>query len=89
MVQHINSTQEFQSDHPMPLPGLHMGSRNMFSFGGDSDNKDEEGVAFADRTFTEVDPGGGLQRNTSWSRRFDTQNARYPGGPPRGGRPKN
>ena len=50
MVQHINDTQEFPSDHPMPSPGLHMGYGNMFSFGGDSDNKDEEGVTFADRT---------------------------------------
>ena len=34
--------------------------------------------------FMEMDPGGGLQRNTSWSRRFDTQTARYPGDPPKG-----
>ena len=70
----------------------------MFSFGGDSDNEDEEGAAFADRTLMmqhefgqspmddqglDMGSGGGLQWDASLPGQFNTQAARYPGGPPR------
>lgn len=97
MTQHIDPSQVFQSDHPARSPGVHMGHENMFSFGGDSDGEDDEGAAFADRTLmmqhefaqspmedpnVEMGPGG-LQWDASLSGQFNTQAARYPGGPPR------
>jgi GATA-binding protein len=98
MTQHIDPSQVFQSDHSVRSSGVHMGHDNMFSFGGDSDNEDEEGAAFADRTLmmqhefgqspmedpnTEMGAGGGLQWDASLPGQFNTQAARYPGGPPR------
>jgi GATA-binding protein len=98
MTQHIDPSHVFQPDHPVRSPGVHMGHDNMFSFGGDSDNEDEEGAAFADRTLLmqhdfaqspmedpnmEMGPGGGLQWDASLPGQFNTQAARYPGGPPR------
>lgn len=97
MTQHIDPSQVFQPDHPARPPGQQMGHDNMFSFGGDSDNEDEEGAAFADRTLMmqhefaqspmedsniEMGPGG-LQWDASLPGQFNTQAARYPGGPPR------
>jgi GATA-binding protein len=71
----------------------------MFSFGADSDGEDEEGTAFADRTLmmqqeysqsSMDDPSmdmtgasGNLQWDASLPGQFNTQAARYPGGPPR------
>lgn len=98
MNQHIDPSQVFQPEHPARSPGVHMGHENIFSFGGDSDNEDEEGAAFADRTLMmqhefaqspmeepnmEMGPGGGLQWDASLPGQFNTQAARYPGGPPR------
>ncbi|KAB8295226.1 hypothetical protein EYC80_007143 [Monilinia laxa] len=98
MSQHIDPTQVFQRDHPVQSPGVHMGPENMFSFGGDSDNDDEESQAFADRTLMlqndfarspmddqnmDMHGSGGLQWDASLSGQFNTQAARYPGGPPR------
>ena len=95
--QHIDPSQVFQPDHPVRSPGVHIGHDNMFSFGGDSDNEDEEGAAFADRTLMmqhdfaqspmedpnmEMGPGGGLQWDATLPGHFNTQAARYPGGPP-------
>jgi GATA-binding protein len=98
MAQHIDPTQVFHSEHPARSPGVHMSHENMFSFGGDSDNEDEEGAAFADRTLMmqhdfaqspmedpnlEMGPGAGLQWDATLTGQFNTQAARYPGGPPR------
>ncbi|KAN0119399.1 hypothetical protein V8E51_001607 [Hyaloscypha variabilis] len=97
MSQHIDPSQVFQSEHPARSPGIQMGHENMFSFGADSDGDEEEGGAFADRTlmmqheFAQSpmeDPGmemgpGGLQWDASLPGQFNTQAARYPGGPPR------
>lgn len=95
--QHIDPSQVFQTEQSARSPGTHLGQDNMFSFGGDSDNDDEEGTAFADRTlmmqndFNQSpldDPGldligGSLQWDASLPGQFNTQAARYPGGPPR------
>ncbi|RFU32619.1 hypothetical protein B7463_g3748, partial [Scytalidium lignicola] len=98
MAQHIDPSQVFQSEHPARSPGVHLGNDNMFSFGGDSDNEDEEGTAFADRTLMmqhdfaqsplddpnmEMGAGPGLQWDASLPGNFNTQAARYPAGPPR------
>lgn len=97
MTQHIDPSQVFHSDHSGRSPGVHLGHENMFSFGGDSDGEDEEGAAFADRTLmmhhefgqsqmddSSMDMGqGGLQWDASLPGQFNTQAARYPGGPPR------
>ncbi len=97
MAQHIDPSQVFQSDHPARSPGVQMAHENMFTFPGDSDNEDEEGAAFADRTlmmqhdFVQSpmeDPGmemgpGGLQWDANLTGQFNTQAARFPGGPPR------
>lgn len=98
MNQHIDPSQVFQRDNSVRSPGVHIGHDNMFSFGADSDNEDEEGAAFADRTLVmqhefaqspmdepnfEMGQGGGLQWDSSLPGQFNTQAARYPGGPPR------
>ncbi|KAH6679119.1 hypothetical protein B0J14DRAFT_614453 [Halenospora varia] len=98
MSQHIDPSQVFHNDHPARSPGVQMGHENMFSFGADSDNEDEEGAAFADRTLMmqhefaqspmedpnmEMGPNGPLQWDASLPGQFNTQAARYPGGPPR------
>ncbi|KAG9248664.1 hypothetical protein BJ878DRAFT_538130 [Calycina marina] len=97
MEQHIDPAQVFQTDHSGRSPGAHLGHENMFSFGGDSDGEDE-GAAFADRTLMmqhdfaqspmddhgmEIGLGGGLAWDASLPGQFNTQAARYPGGPPR------
>jgi GATA-binding protein len=100
MSQHIDPSQVFQPDHPVRSPGVHVGGHeHMFSFGADSDNEDDEGAAFADRTLImqhefaqspmddpkmdSTGPGGPLQWDASLPGQFNTQAARYPGGPPR------
>lgn len=93
MQQHINPSQvlnpEFSSSHPN-------GTRNehMFSFGADSDNEDEDGGAFADRTMmlqtdypsmedSSLDMSSSLQWDANLGGQLNTIAARYPGGPPR------
>ncbi|CAG8978675.1 hypothetical protein HYALB_00004657 [Hymenoscyphus albidus] len=98
MSQHIDPSQVFQPEQPVRSPGVHMGHENMFSFGADSDNEEDEGAAFADRTLMmqhdfaqspmedpnmEMSTGGPLQWDASLPGQFNTQAARYPGGPPR------
>jgi GATA-binding protein len=100
MSQHIDPSQVFQPDHPVRSPSVHVGGHeNMFSFGADSDNEDDEGAAFADRTLMmqhefaqspmddpkmdSMGPGVPLQWDASLPGQFTTQAARYPGGPPR------
>ncbi|KAJ9155220.1 GATA zinc finger [Pleurostoma richardsiae] len=90
---HIDPTQVFQPDHPVRSPGAPMMEGNMFTFGADSDDGDEEGGAFADRNMVAFSPGeldesgmpvnSALQWDASLPGQFSTQAARYPGGPPR------
>ncbi|KAI8966452.1 hypothetical protein F5Y11DRAFT_156550 [Daldinia sp. FL1419] len=92
---HVDPSQVFQPDHPVRSPGVGMAHENMFNFGADSDNEDEEGGAFADRNMgiqfsPENDSGmdmGNQNSMGSWDTslggQFSTQAARYPGGPPR------
>ena len=98
-MQHIDPSQVFQTEQSgVRSPGGHGSHDNMFSFGGDSDGEDDEPTAFADRTLMmqqeyshsmddpSMDMGGangGLQWDASLPGQFNTQAARYPGGPPR------
>ncbi|TGO12733.1 hypothetical protein BTUL_0083g00360 [Botrytis tulipae] len=98
LSQHIDPSQVFQPDHPVRSPGVQIGHENMFSFGADSDNEDDESQAFADRTLMlqhdfaqsplddqnmDMHGSGSLQWDASLSGQFNTRAARYPGGPPR------
>jgi GATA-binding protein len=91
---HIDPTQVFQQEHPARSPGVPMVQESMFSFGADSDDGDEDGGAFADRhgigqDFSPhaTDEGAfepsSLQWDPSLPGQFNTQAARYPGGPTR------
>ncbi|KAI0113862.1 hypothetical protein F4776DRAFT_656738 [Hypoxylon sp. NC0597] len=93
---HVDPSQVFQSEHPVRSPGVGMMHENMFNFGADSDNEDEDGGAFADRNmgihqaFSPENDSGmdmGNQNSLGWDAslpgQFSTQAARYPGGPPR------
>ncbi|KAL5330997.1 hypothetical protein ACEPPN_000524 [Leptodophora sp. 'Broadleaf-Isolate-01'] len=94
-AQHIDRLEVFQSEHPLPSPSINIGHENMFSYGGDSDNDDEQGTAYADRTLImqpelartsiedlsiEMGPGEGLQWDTSWLGQFNTQAAQHADG---------
>ncbi|KAI5921796.1 hypothetical protein F4810DRAFT_712220 [Camillea tinctor] len=92
---HVDPTQVFQPDHSARSPGMGMMHENMFNFGADSDNEDDEG-AFADRNLgmhQRFSPGDessmdmGNANSLGWDAslpgQFSTQAARYPGGPPR------
>lgn len=95
MSQHIDPSHVFNAENRTRSPGRNINHENMFTFGGDSDNEDDEGTAFADRTLVmqsdfssmedpNMDIGGGsLQWDASLPGQFNTQAARYPGGPPR------
>ncbi|KAI1502037.1 hypothetical protein F5X99DRAFT_171096 [Biscogniauxia marginata] len=93
---HVDPSQVFQPEHPVRSPGMGMMHENVFNFGADSDNEDEDGGAFADRNigmhqrFSPTDESGMDISNTNslgWDAslpgQFSTQAARYPGGPPR------
>lgn len=94
---HIDPAHVFQSDHTVRSPAVPMMQDNMFKFGADSDGDDDEGGVFADRNmamprdFSPVvmeDAGfdmgtSSLQWDPSLPGQFNTQAARYPGGPPR------
>ena len=95
MQQHIDPSQvlhpEYSNSHS---PGMNLArAENVFSFGADSDNEDEDG-AFADRNMMmqadyspmedpSLDIHAGLQWDANLTGQFNTMVARYPGGPPR------
>ncbi|KAI1427341.1 hypothetical protein F5Y12DRAFT_185247 [Xylaria sp. FL1777] len=93
---HVDPSQVFQHDQAARSPGMGVMHDNMFSFGADSDNEDEDGGAFADRNMSmhqDISPGedSGMDMSSSnplgWDAslpgQFSTHAARYPGGPPR------
>ncbi|KAI0415751.1 hypothetical protein F5X98DRAFT_210410 [Xylaria grammica] len=93
---HVDPSQVFQHDQSARSPGVGMVHGDMFSFGADSDNEDEDGGAFADRNMSmhqDISPGedSGMDMGSSntlgWDAslpgQFSTHAARYPGGPPR------
>lgn len=94
---HVDPTHVLHNDFPgtsrsenMQIPR----HENIFSFGADSDNEDDEGGAFPDRTMpmqadyspmdeSSIDFNAGFQWETSLSNQFNPVPARYPAGPPR------
>jgi GATA-binding protein, other eukaryote len=93
---HIDPAQVFQSEPSVRSPGVALMPESVFTFGTDSDAEDEEGGSFPDRGMSmsqqDYSPGGmddaafdsaSLQWDPSLPGNFNTQAARYPGGPPR------
>ncbi|KAK7426833.1 Sodium- and chloride-dependent GABA transporter 1 [Neonectria magnoliae] len=85
---HVDPSQVFQHDQHVTSPNMQMQQDNMFSFGADSD--DEENNAFADRNMavhkdisSSLDESGSLGWDASLPGQFSTQAARFPGGPTR------
>lgn len=92
---HVDPNQVLHNN--LPLRQQHemqmQRQENMFTFGADSDNEDDEGSAFADRTmpnpeYSPMDDGNmdfssGFQWETNLSNQFNPMQARYPAGPPR------
>ena len=85
---HIDPAQVFQPEHAITSPGVSMQQENIFNFGGDSDEEDNN--AFADRNMnmhgdfaSAIDESGSLGWDASLPGQFSTQAARFPGGPPR------
>ena len=94
---HVNPSQVLHADYAAGpqnngLPMRH--SEGMFTFGADSDENDEDGGAFAERTLSmhpdyspledaAVELGTGFQWETNLSNQFNPTAARYPAGPPR------
>lgn len=92
---HVDPSQVLHDTLPYrPDPMHYSRNDNMFTFGADSDNEDDEG-AFADRTMPSqtdysspmdegsVDLNAGFQWETDLSNQFNPIPARYPAGPPR------
>lgn len=80
--------------HPHGIQGQH--HENMFTFGGDSDNEDEDGMQFQDpnmmmpQSYSPMeDPSIDMQSSYQWDNttmnHYHPNAARYPGGPPRKG----
>ena len=97
MQSHVNPSQVLNPDFstsrsPAALPATR--SENMFTFGADSDNDDDDATAFADRSMmmhTEYSPmedsslevNSGMQWDSGLTGHFGNMAARYPAGPPR------
>lgn len=96
LQQHVNPSHvlhpEYSNSQSPALPVTR--SENMFTFGADSDNEDDDGAAFAERTMmmqAEYSPmedpslevSTGMQWDTSLAGPYNTVAARYPAGPPR------
>ncbi|KAF2499233.1 hypothetical protein BU16DRAFT_557564 [Lophium mytilinum] len=92
---HVDPSHVLHQDFPSRSDTLQSSRHdNMFSFGADSDNEEDEGGAFPDRTmpmqaeYSPMDDGpldfsNGFQWETSLSNQFNPVPARYPAGPPR------
>ncbi|KAF4971972.1 hypothetical protein FSARC_1345 [Fusarium sarcochroum] len=85
---HIDPSQVFHADQAVTSPTMQMQQDNMFSFGADSD--DEDNNAFADRNVSmqkdissSLDESGSMGWDASLPGQFSTQAARFPGGPTR------
>ncbi|TKA62229.1 hypothetical protein B0A55_12100, partial [Friedmanniomyces simplex] len=87
-----HGASDFQHQHGLPLSH----QDNMFTFGGDSDNEDDDGMQFQDlgmgmpQSYSpmedqSMDMQGNYQWETNMGNQFNLNAARYPGGPPRKG----
>ena len=94
-MQHVNPSQIHPEYANAPPHGLNMSrNENMFTFGDDSDNEDDEGGTFTDGSMmihTEfsgmddpsVEARNGLPWDSNLGGQMNTMAARYPGGPPK------
>lgn len=95
-MQHVNPSQVLHPEFTSAESQAASLSRheNLFSFGADSDNEDEDGMSYPDRSMmmqTEFslseDPSLDLHSGVQWDAnlggQLNTMAARYPGGPPR------
>ncbi|KAK8071031.1 hypothetical protein PG997_011234 [Apiospora hydei] len=94
---HVDPSQVFHSDNQARSPGVGLMQENMFSFGADSDNEDDDGGAFPDRNMAshqsfspgmdesamDISHSNALGWDATLPGQFSTQAARYPGGPTR------
>nr|POE79406.1 nitrogen regulatory protein area [Quercus suber] len=96
MPGHLDPTQVMPQDFQHPNGMMAPRHDQMFTFGGDSDNEDDDMMHFNDgnammhQTFSPMeDPtmemSGGFQWDSNLSNQFNPTAARYPGGPPRKG----
>ncbi|MCJ1434387.1 hypothetical protein MMC27_003755 [Xylographa pallens] len=96
MQQHVNPSQvlhpEFSTSQSPAMPITR--TENMFSFGADSDNEDDDGAAFADQSMImqpdyspmedpSLDVNGGMHWENNLNGQFGSMPSRYPAGPPR------
>ena len=94
--QHVNPSHvlhpEFTSSNSPAMTSTRQDG--MFTFGGDSDNEDEDGNSFSDRGMamqtdfppvdeSQVEMSSSMPWDANLSGRFNSMAARYPGGPPR------
>ncbi|KAI9809284.1 MAG: hypothetical protein M1825_002575 [Sarcosagium campestre] len=95
-MQHVNPSQVLQNDYTNTRsPQVQVPrNENIFTFGGDSDNEEEEGAAFADRTIPSnskyspledsfLDMSSGFQWESALPGQYNAQSARFPAGPPK------
>ena len=90
-MQHVNPSQVLQSEYSTSQPPSANPTRpdNIFSFGADSDNEEDDGGSFPERGMmmqTEYSPmEEHLNSGMHWDANMGINNApaRYPGGPPR------
>lgn len=94
---HVNPSQVLHTEYTAGPPANGLPIRNnegMFTFGADSDENDDDGGAFADRTLSmnpdyspledsSIELSSGFQWETNLSNQFNPTAARYPAGPPR------
>ncbi|XP_044721815.1 GATA zinc finger domain-containing protein [Hirsutella rhossiliensis] len=85
---HVDPNRVFQPDSQGASHAIPMRQDHMFSFGGDSDDEDgngmgDGGVAMRGDFSSAVDEAGSLGWDASLPGQFSTQAARFPGGPPR------
>ena len=96
MQQHVDPAQVLHPEYSNPQThGITAtGTENMFSFGEESDNEDDEGGTFADGSMvmqtgyspmedSSLDSRSSMPWENNASGQFSTMSARYPGGPPK------
>ncbi|KAL8908537.1 MAG: hypothetical protein Q9207_000747 [Kuettlingeria erythrocarpa] len=96
-MQHINPSQVLRPDFSAVTgaPAMtHTRHDNMFTFGPDSDNEEDEALSFPDRSLmmqpeyspmedSSLDIHTGMQWDSSIGAQLNNMAARYPGGPPK------
>nr|POE59100.1 nitrogen regulatory protein area [Quercus suber] len=96
MPGHLDPTQVMAQDFQQPNTMMAQRHDQMFTFGGDSDNEDDDSMQFQDQSMmmhqsfspmedTTAEMSGGFQWDNNLSNQFNPTAARYPGGPPRKG----